>query len=157
MTYMTAKEMETKIKSIALRGKNLDTDIHETAVSTLAHIEAHGDVTLANRLLVAMPKAGRKAALMGWMLAMGKVVKNSDKATMELSPLKYDKAGETDLDTAQAVPFWDWMKELAVPKAWSYDSYMKRVLKTLQDAALEDTVDGRKAKAAIAELAKVQA
>ncbi|AGW43585.1 hypothetical protein JG068_03 [Burkholderia phage JG068] len=66
-----AAEMEKAIASIANRGKKLDADIHQAACSTLAHAINHGDVTLAQKLVAAMPKSARTKALAAWFVDFG--------------------------------------------------------------------------------------
>lgn len=149
--FMNAAQIDKAIKSIATRGANLDKDIHAAAVSTLAHIEAHGDVILANRLMQAMPKSGRRAALQTWMLAFGRLVLNDDKATKKEMPLKYSKAAVSNVLKAQETPFWEFTKEVTV-KAWVYADWLKTVQATLTKAAQEQGAEGAKAAAALAAL-----
>lgn len=100
------KAIDTAIKSIASRGKTLERDIHVAAVSTLNHAELHGDVTLAQRLVEAVPSLARKNALRDWFLAFGKFSYDEKNKT-----LAYNKAGVTLLDEAIATPFWDFKPE----------------------------------------------
>lgn len=101
-----SKAIDTAIKSIATRGKSLDKDIHIAAVSTLMHADEHGDVTLAQRLVDAIPQSARKNALKDWFLAMGKFSYDTQNKT-----LIFNKQGVTMKDKAIATPFWAFKPE----------------------------------------------
>ncbi len=75
----TAALITKAINSIAGRGAKLDHDIHVAGVSVLAHASEHGDTTLCDKLVQAMPKGGRKLALVEWMLAYGQIAKLDPK------------------------------------------------------------------------------
>ena len=83
-------------KSIQTRGKELDNDIWVAAVSAMAHHAKHGDVTIVNQLVEAMPKGARVNALRDFIMAFGKV-----KYDEENQIFAHDKAGNFDLDGAQ--------------------------------------------------------
>ena len=70
--------IQKAIASILTRGKKLDRDIHVAGVSCLQHIEEHGDVTLLNRLVGAMPKGSRVNALREWAGCYGRVKFNNE-------------------------------------------------------------------------------
>jgi hypothetical protein len=89
------KAIEASIKSIQTRGKSLAKDIHLVAVSCLAHIEKHGDITLLNRLVTALPSGWRSNAVKAWGEAFGKV--NWDN---KAKAFVYDKNKKTDLEGA---------------------------------------------------------
>lgn len=120
-----AAEIRKHITSIGNRGAKLDKDIQLAALSVLAHIDQHGDVTLADALVNAMPKSSRKLALVEAMLACGKV-RLLDKAelTPELKALgrvfAYDKERKTDLQQLEEKPWYEWRKE--APVAMAFDA-----------------------------------
>lgn len=101
-----AKAIDTAIKSIGTRGAKLQSDIHVAAVSTLVHADKHGDVTLAQNLVDAVPTLARKNALRDWFIAMGKFSYDTTEKT-----LTFNKKGTTLLDTAIATPFWEFKQE----------------------------------------------
>lgn len=114
----TAKKMMTKdeivdsIKSIESRGKKMDADIQRTAISILAHIEQHKEVSLFNKLYNALPKGARKSALTGWGLAFGKLEANAGDDKKE-APFKYSRDKTTNLAQAAANPWYDFAPEKA--------------------------------------------
>lgn len=137
--------VERMIASIKLRGAKLDTDLHSAACACLNHLAMHGDVTLINRLVLALPKTARRNALMVWAMAFGKVMLNPDQKTIEVMPLAYDRDGKTDLEGAVAKPFWEFRNVREGGSEWLYMDYIAGVMKTLARHALTDP----KAKAAL--------
>lgn len=101
-----AKAIDTAIKSIATRGKTLERDIHVAAVSSLNHAELHGDITLAQKLVDAVPTMARKNALRDWFLAHGKFSYDVENKT-----LTFNKKGVTLLQEAIDTPFWEFKPE----------------------------------------------
>ena len=97
----SAKAIDTAIKSIATRGKSLERDIHVAAVSCLVHADKHGDVTLAQKLVEAVPSLARKNALRDWFMAHGKF-----GYSMEEKAFTYDKKATTHTEAAIETPFW---------------------------------------------------
>lgn len=101
-----AAEVTKLIDSIESRGKKLAADIHRAAVSCLYHADKHGDVTLMQRLLVAVPDFSRRNALIAWAVKFGKFAPSEDGKSVV-----YLKHGETDIEGGAAVPFWDFKPE----------------------------------------------
>ena len=92
------KAIELAIKSIQSRGSKLQKDIHICAVSCLNHIEKHGDITLLNRLVAALPAGWRANAIKAWAEEFGKVNwDNTQKA------FTFDKAKKSNIEGAIAV------------------------------------------------------
>jgi hypothetical protein len=137
------------IMSIAARGAKLDNDIHSGAMACLYHADKHGDITLMNRLLMAMPKSTRRNALAQWAVAFGKFKPNEDKSTLETAPLAFDKAKSTDIPAAQAKPFWDFRNVREGTTEWLFSDYIQGVMRTLAAHAIKDGPEAAKAKAAL--------
>lgn len=85
------------ISDISVTGKKLDQMIWVAAVSVTAHADKHGDVTLANTLVDAMPKGSRVNALLGFLEAFGKFTYDEEN-----KKLGFDKTKTTDIEGAQA-------------------------------------------------------
>lgn len=104
MEMFKAEVVRKSIQSIARRGKKLDQDIHATAIQCLIHREHHGDNTLARDLVDAMPKSGRRKALVKWF---------EDFGAMQLKGTEFKnvKDGAVDVDGANQVPFWEYTEE----------------------------------------------
>lgn len=118
--------IEKAIASVANRGAKLDADIHLAAVSIMHHFAAHNDITLANRLIDAMPKSGRKNALILWFTTYGKFVVNTDKETKKIHHLVYNREGANDLVGAESNPFWN-IKAQEGGAVFVMDKYMHTI------------------------------
>lgn len=114
MQTMTVKQCNAAIANIKVNGKSLDQQVQTVGLSVLQHIEAHGEVSLAIKLLAAMPKGGRANALVDWMTQCGKVSVNLDKLTKKQFPLVLDKAKTTNLELAAGKPWFKWKPEKAL-------------------------------------------
>ena len=109
MKIITSKAaIVTAIESIRTRGKKLDNDIWIAAVSVTAHADAHGDVTLANTLVDAMPKGSRVNALLAYLECFGKFTYDDEK-----KELCFDKSKTTDLEGAQVASWVEFKPEPA--------------------------------------------
>jgi hypothetical protein len=107
MKIITSKAaIVTAIESIRTRGKKLDNDIWVAAVSVTAHAEAHGDVTLANTLIDAMPKGSRVNALLAYLECFGKFSFDDEKKV-----LVFDKSKKTDLEGAMVASWVEFKPE----------------------------------------------
>lgn len=137
--YETVAEMDKAIASIKGRGAKLDGDIHRAGVSVLAHATKHGDTTLADKLVHAMPKGGRKLALVEWMLAFGQIAKldpKADKASIADGRLfKLDRARKYDEAGAIGTPWTEFKPEAAVHTAFDVQAAVQSVLRRMKSAA----------------------
>lgn len=100
------------INAIAKSGNKLDLDIQLVGLSVLNHAELHGDVTLINKLYLALPRGTRKTAMTQWLVAFGKVVANTGDNKKE-APFSYDKTKATDLAGASQTPWFDFAPDKA--------------------------------------------
>ncbi len=137
------------IKTIQLQGKKFDKLIHQIAVSTLNHIELHGDITLALNLLEAMPKHSRKQALKAWMLAFGKLkeeeieLKAEDGKTSKAKKIVYDGTKLNMIEDAIVHPFYDFIKEkeeVVYDHAWFIKTVKTLITKASKNKDLKDQV-----------------
>ena len=115
--------INTAIDSIKTRGKSLEKDIHVAAVSCLVHADKHGDITLAEKLVQAVPSLARKNALRDWFIAHGKF--NYDAKSKSFT---YDKTSETLVEEATVTPFWEFKPEVEY-KPFDLDAAVQTVLK----------------------------
>ena len=127
--------IEKAIAPIASRGKKLDEDIHKAGVACLAHASEHGDTTLLDKLVNAMPRGSRKLALVEWALAFGQVVvldKKTAKDTGRVFGL--DRGKKLDLDEAIAQPWMDFRPEADPATAFDAQAAVQSVLRKLANA-----------------------
>lgn len=124
------------ILSISNRGAKLDGDIHLAGVSVLAHVTEHGDTTLADKLVQAMPKGSRKLALVEWMLAHGQVSVLDAKAAKETGRVfAIDRAKTYDEAGAIATSWVEFRKEPEVSTAFDAGAAVAAVMKRLTAAS----------------------
>ena len=140
MSYMNAAQIARAIASIASRGKKLDADIQTTGLSVLNHVHEHGDSTLADRLINALPKGSRKLALTEWLLAFGKLRVLSKSNPDDAARIKagaifaYDKTKSTDLESANAKPWFEFKPEASPLTAFDAQAAVQSVLTKLSKA-----------------------
>ena len=134
----TAAEIKKAIASIANRGAKLDGDIHKAGVSVLSHSSEHGDTTIADRLVHAMPRGSRKLALVEWMLAYGQLAKLDPKADKEAIAagriFKLDRTRTPDIEGAIKDSWVTFKKEASVHTAFDAQAAVKSVLARLKQA-----------------------
>lgn len=112
------------ITSLQTRGKKYEADLHQAAVSCLNHAGKHGDITLAIRLIEAVPSLTRSNALKQWFIAMGRFKWDDEGKT-----LAYDKSKATLLDEALANPFWTFKaNEGGAFKPFDFNEAVNRIL-----------------------------
>lgn len=107
---MDKNTIELAIKSIGTRGAGLDRDIQLTALSVIAHIDTHNEVSLFQKLYKALPKGSRSNALVAWAIAFSKVEVNLDKDTKKERPFICNKGKKTNLVEATQKPWFDFKK-----------------------------------------------
>lgn len=125
-------ELAKLIKSIANRGKILDADLHRAAMSCLHQAEKHGNITPALDLLNALPKSGRRAALLVWFEAHGKFARNGGEGSKD-KPLVFAKDGITLMEEANKKPFYVYTKEVD-PAPYTMDSVRSDIARILAKA-----------------------
>jgi len=136
--YTSAAEINKAITSIQGRGAKLDSDIHKAGVSVLVHASEHGDTTLADKIVLAMPKGGRKLALVEWMLAFGQLAKLDkvlDKEAIEAGRLfKLDRTRKLDQQGAIDTAWTEFKPEPAVLDAFDAQAAVQSLLNRLSSA-----------------------
>ena len=138
--FMNANQIKTAIASIAASGKKLDADIQSAGMSILNHADEHGDSTLADKLIEAMPKGSRKLALVEWMLAYGKLrlLKKADiEDAVRIAAgavFAFDKSKRTDLEAAAAKQWYTFKPEAPVATAFDAQAAVVKVLAGLTKA-----------------------
>lgn len=141
----TTTEINKAIESIERRGKQLDTDIHVAGVSVLKHVAEHGDTTLLDKLVSAMPKGSRKSAFCEWALAYGNVrmldrANDADKPAIDQGRLfAKDKTKEFNEVEAIANKWYDFKPEpdllTTFDAAAMVSAMIKRMTKAQQQGA----------------------
>lgn len=146
------------VASILNRGKKLDADIQLAGVSILAHIAEHGNVTLMNDLVAALPKGSRKNALLEWACKFGKLRLN-EGADRKVTPLLFNKEGTTDIDGAWDKPWYEFQPEKELVALFDVQAELAKLLKraaSIQKTNPNCEVKGGDLLAKLAALAEAQ-
>lgn len=131
-----AGKLNKLIGSIKTRGATLQRDMHTAAVSCLAHVAAHSDVTLLQRFHDALPSVARTNALKTWALAMGPVRWDA-KANEGKGAFRYNSKQALLIEEALATPFFEFEKE-AKFKPFDLSAAIAALTKRAEAAADDD-------------------
>lgn len=101
-------KLNAAIESIARRGKRFDNDVQTAALSCMHHHANHGDVTLTNRLVEAMPNGSRVNALRAYIETFSAVAWDE-----EAKAFKHDKTRKHRLDAASETTWVEFKPEAA--------------------------------------------
>lgn len=130
--------IDKAIASVKNRGAKLDADIQLAGLSILAHIDQHGDTTLADRLFNAMPKGARRLALAEWFVTFGKVAALAQKTDAEAigagRVFGYAKDRTTDMEGAGAKPWHECRKEAAPAEVFDVQAAFHALMKRIENA-----------------------
>lgn len=130
--------IKAAINSIQNRGAKLDRDIQQAAISTMQHHADHGDVTLINALIEAMPQGSRVNALREMIMKCSTLVAWDDQAKV----FKHNKGGAFDLEKAQS-KMWTTYKPEQPYRPFDLQAQVKKLLTAASKAA--DEKDAEKA------------
>lgn len=127
---MDIKVLNRKIDALAKANLKVEGEIQALGLVCLEHVEKHGDVTPLNRLFNALRRT-QFQAFGEWAFAFGKVSKSTNKETMALLPLAYDKSKTTDLEAAIAKPWFEFAdsKADATKKAFDFQQAVMSLIK----------------------------
>lgn len=123
-----AADVTKLIVSIKSRGAKLDSDIHRAGVSCLHHAAEHGDVTLMQKLIDALPKSARRNAVIAWAVEFG-----AFEADEKGKNVVYSRESKTRLDDAIKTAPWEFKPEPAF-KPFDFEKELSRLLKRAEDA-----------------------
>lgn len=128
ISILSKDKVQASIKSIALRGKNFDTDVHNTAVQCLLHAKQHGDVSLMAKLVTVMPKSSRQLALIEWVNTFSPIVlrRNPKTKMFEGKLVKGYTDANFKIDEANNTAFYDLTSERE-PTQYTSDTFIRRL------------------------------
>ena len=142
----TQKQILTAIQHVAISGKALDESVQSIGLDILQHVEANGEVSLACKLLRALPKGARAKALADWFQMYGKIIVNTDKATAKQFPLVFHKEGKTDLEGAAAKQWYKCKPDRPLADEFDFAAQLTALLKRAAQAKAKGmTVKGAEA------------
>lgn len=137
--FTTKATIVAAIEDIRVTGRKLDQMIQVAACSVIAHVDEHGDITLVNTLVDAMPNGSRVNALRDFLGTFGKL--SYDEAKKEFA---FDKTKKTDLVGAQNIMWTEFKPEqpyVAFDLAGLIASVLKKADNALQDEKETSNVD----------------
>lgn len=138
-----AAMIDKAIASIKLRSAKITTDIQTAALSILAHVEEHGDTTLADRLYLAMGKGQRRSSLAMWFVAFGKMRILDKDSKDDLNAIKagrifaHDKTRTTNMAGANLKQWHEMQKEEELNKVFDVHAAYLNLMKRIQAAQKE--------------------
>lgn len=105
----TTKQIKKQISWIGTAGKKLDEAIHTTALACLAHAAQFGDTRLFADLYDAIPKGGRRKALVAWAMKSSPyfLIDNKDGIRFGLYKPEIKAYKPWDWETLTNVPFYE--------------------------------------------------
>ena len=110
----TKKGLSDGIKWVRTTGNKFDNTVHLIAVAVVVHAKEHGDCSFALRLVEAMPRSARRAALIKWFTAFSPIsvtfTKEADKRRVGLRKPGMANFNEYNIEGARANPYYDWDK-----------------------------------------------
>lgn len=124
----TTKQILAAISNIKMNGKALDASVQSVGLEVLEHVEAHKEVSLAIKLLAALPKGSRHKALADWFQKYGKISVNIDKATAKQFPLLFNKDGVTDLEGATKQEWWKCKQDKPLALEFNFAAQLSALL-----------------------------
>lgn len=151
MKILNVKQTTAAIATLKITGKALDQGIQEVGLSVLYHVGENREVSLAIKLLNAMPKGGRRNALVEWFILFGMIAVNTDKATAKERPLVFDRDRTTNLEGAAAKPWYTCRPERPAAEVFDVEAKLRQLLKQLETAKAKGmTVKGEQYVSAMA-------
>lgn len=134
--FTTTATILSAITDISVTGKKLDQMIQVAAVSCIDHLGKHGDITLTNKLVEAMPNGSRVNALRDYLGTFGKMVYNEDTKEFD-----YSKEAKTDVAGAMQI-MWTEFKPEQPYVAFDLRGMMLAVLKKADTALSNEKQKG---------------
>jgi hypothetical protein len=136
-TTLETAAITKQITSLAGRGKAWQEDVQICALNVLGHLDKHGDITLVNRLVDAMPAGARVNALRSWFeLSTSKVQYNEE--TKQFDFVK--KQDPVDMEGAAAINWYDCKPEPEF-RPFDLNAQIQALIKKAQKAQSSDNAD----------------
>lgn len=132
------KDIIALISEVSATGKKLDGMIWVAAASIVQHIDKHGDVTLAQDLIDAMPKGSRVNALIAYFEKVAKVEYDTDAKAV-----KFRRDATTNMELATSKSWVEYKPEQPY-SGYDLHAVIRKAIMTA-DKALKETKPERKA------------
>lgn len=159
----TGKGLDAGIAWVRATGTKFDEYVHLIACGIIAHAKETGDCSRMLKLVEAMPKSGRRSALIRWTTAFSPIAvtfhPDVKKRRVGLRKPGMKNFNDYNLDGARANPYYEWDKseENALAALLGLGDLNENVIR-LADRFEKNVTDGKvKAEDADAVIAKVRA
>lgn len=132
-----AANLSKEFGLIKAAGAKLDQRIQVAALSVIMHIDKHNDVTVATGLMDAMAQGSRKAALVEWFLAHGKMRQNVDKDGKVNKDLPWllDKSKTTQFELGMENPWYTFKPEKLDEPVFDFQAMLQSLVSKATKAA----------------------
>lgn len=153
MSFLTKKQIATKIGAIGKQNVKMRTEIQEICTNLVFHAAKHGDVTLADRLLEATDKLTRRQAIINWLSEFGPYVFDSKEHVFKLA--KKHATREMDEQTLEIYcleqrPTWYEFTKEAKLQPYSLEKDVLSTIKRMMAHMEKGEVTGRMGDLAVA-------
>lgn len=135
-TVRPAADLKKAIQQWGQRGSKWVKEGQTLALEVLAHIEAHGDVTVAATLFLSIPKGAKATAMAQFLVAFGKLRINDGDNAKEV-PFLFDKSKSTDLSGAKETPWYEFQPDKPLVELFDVQAAAVAFLKRLRKQAAE--------------------
>lgn len=144
----TGKGMDEGIKWVRTTGQKFDQYVHLIAVAIVSHAKDSGDCSRALRLVEAMPRSARRAALIRWFTAFSpiSVTFHNDVKKRRVGLRKPDMKNfnEFNIEGATANPYYEWDKseDNALAALLGIGDFNEKII-SLADRIEKNITDGK--------------
>lgn len=144
----TGKGIDAGIAWVRATGKKFDGYVHLIACAIISHAKETGDCSRALKLVEAMPKSGRRSALIRWFTAFSPITvtfhPDVKKRRVGLRKVGMKNFNEFNIDGARENPYYEWDKseENALAALLGLGDFNENVIR-LADRMEKSITDGK--------------
>lgn len=135
----TGAGIDAGIAWIRSTGSKFDATAHQVAVAIMRHAKDSGDCSRALKLVQAMPKSGRRSALINWFSAFSPInvtmAKEAKDCKVGLRKADAKLYVPFNVDGADANPFYEYEKEPGVDVDFTAEELNELILKLVKRVA----------------------
>lgn len=132
-----SENLNAAIKAVQETGQTYQKSVHQLAVSILYHVGAHGDTTVVQRFISAMPESVRANGLRAWFEHFGPIKFDQD-ATDGTELVQYVRGKPALIGDADAKPFWKFKAHEGKPYvALDMERWLSSAIRKLEKDAKE--------------------
>lgn len=138
-----SRKIKNNLERITTNGDKLNILIHDTGMLILNHVKEHGDCSLAQELVNAMPASMRRTMLIQWFALFSPIVTKVDPTfTSKLRKEDDNLYNPIDLVAADATPFYKLAAETPEKPAMTFEQVVA-MAKSLAKRAEKMAIEGK--------------